>query len=201
MVRLKLHFFIFKYKKLNFLIKRCGNYRNLKPEYEKAAEILLEDDPPIAFAKVNCEGGGEESCSKYEIIGYPTMKIFKNGLYSSEYYGPRDADGIVDYMRKQVGLTDTDLQEYDESSGSDGIVAYTSEQYGREYDESRYNYVEYTSTPSQEYDEISYAEGIIEYTSEQVETTEISNSVHRLQQNINILFMLCLTFYISFSFF
>lgn len=35
--------------------------------------------------------------------GYPTLKIFKNGEFSSEYNGPRQADGIVKYMKSKVG--------------------------------------------------------------------------------------------------
>ena len=35
--------------------------------------------------------------------GYPTLKIFKNGEVSSDYNGPRDADGIAKYMRSKAG--------------------------------------------------------------------------------------------------
>jgi protein disulfide-isomerase A1 len=37
-----------------------------------------------------------------EIKGYPTLKIFRNGKMS-DYNGPRKADGIVSYMKKQMG--------------------------------------------------------------------------------------------------
>jgi hypothetical protein len=43
------------------------------------------------------------SCARIVLcVGYPTLKVFRNGQ-ASEYNGPREADGIVAYMRKQVG--------------------------------------------------------------------------------------------------
>jgi protein disulfide-isomerase A3 len=63
----------------------------LKPEYAKAAELMRSDDPPIVLAKVDCTEAGKETCSKYSVSGYPTLKIFRNGEVSSEYNGPRDA--------------------------------------------------------------------------------------------------------------
>lgn len=41
------------------------------------------------------------------------MKIFKNGEFSSEYNGPRQADGIVKYMKSKVGPAS---REYTEKS-------------------------------------------------------------------------------------
>jgi len=52
---------------------------------------------------------GKETCSKFGVSGYPTLKIFKNGEFSSEYNGPRDADGIVKYMKSQVGPSSKEL--------------------------------------------------------------------------------------------
>lgn len=75
----------------------------MQPEYAKAAEIVLGDDPAIAFVKTDCEGGGIETCKQNDIKGYPTLKIFKNGKFLKQYDGPRDADGIVKYMREEVG--------------------------------------------------------------------------------------------------
>lgn len=59
----------------------------------------------MPLAKVDCtsEAGGKEICSEFGVQGYPTLKIFKGGEFAQEYNGPREADGIVKYMKSQVG--------------------------------------------------------------------------------------------------
>lgn len=81
----------------------------MKPEYAKAAEDLLRNDPPVILAKVDCTEGGKETCNKNSVTGYPTLKIFRNGEFSQEYNGPRDAAGIVKYMKAQVGPSSKEL--------------------------------------------------------------------------------------------
>lgn len=87
----------------------CGHCKKLKPEFAKAAELVRDDDPPIVLAKVDCTEAGKETCSKFSVSGYPTLKIFRNGELSQEYNGPREATGIVKYMRAQVGPASKDL--------------------------------------------------------------------------------------------
>jgi protein disulfide isomerase family A protein 3 len=87
----------------------CGHCKRLKPEYEKAAQLLESNDPPVTLAKVDCTEAGKSTCGKFSVQGYPTLKIFKNGEVSSEYNGPREAAGIAKYMRAQVGPSAKDL--------------------------------------------------------------------------------------------
>ncbi len=47
-------------------------------------------------------------CGKQGVSGYPTLKLFKNGV-SSEYNGPREADGIVKYMKSRAGPVSKEL--------------------------------------------------------------------------------------------
>lgn len=81
----------------------CGHCKKLKPEFDAAATELLKNDPPVTLAKVDCTEGGKDTCSKFSVSGYPTLKIFKNGEVSKAYSGPRAAAGIVKYMKGQVG--------------------------------------------------------------------------------------------------
>jgi len=88
----------------------CGHCKRLKPEFAQAAELLRDDDPPINLAKVDCTEAGKETCSKFSVSGYPTLKIFKYGEVASDYNGPREANGIVKYMRSQVGPSSKELK-------------------------------------------------------------------------------------------
>ncbi|KZC12816.1 PREDICTED: protein disulfide-isomerase A3 [Dufourea novaeangliae] len=92
----------------------CGHCKRLKPEYAKAAEMLLGNDPPISLAKVDCTESGKETCNKYSVSGYPTLKIFSRGDLVSDYNGPREAAGIAKYMKAQIGPAAKELT--DESS-------------------------------------------------------------------------------------
>ncbi|KAH0537739.1 protein disulfide-isomerase A3 [Cotesia glomerata] len=88
----------------------CGHCKRLKPEYAEAAGMLKGSDPAITLAKVDCTEGGKETCSKYGVSGYPTLKIFSKSEMVSEYNGPREAKGIVKYMRGQVGPASKELK-------------------------------------------------------------------------------------------
>merc|ERR1712107_109603 len=72
-------------------------------EFEKAASGLLANDPPVTMGKVDCTEGGKSTCGRFDVKGYPTLKIFRNGELSSDYNGPREAAGISKFMRSQVG--------------------------------------------------------------------------------------------------
>jgi len=81
----------------------CGHCKRLKPEFEKSAGDLLSNDPPVHLVKVDCTEAGKDTCGRFEVRGYPTLKIFKSGELSSDYNGPREAAGITKFMRSQVG--------------------------------------------------------------------------------------------------
>lgn len=69
---------------------RCGHCKSLAPEYEKAATALLDNDPPVPLAKVDCPANSG-LCSQFGVSGYPTLKIFRDGQLSGDYQGPRNA--------------------------------------------------------------------------------------------------------------
>jgi len=89
----------------------CGHCKRLKPEFEKAAGDLLANDPPVTLAKVDCTEGGKDTCGRFEVRGYPTLKIFRGGELSNDYNGPREAAGIAKYMKAQVGPASQELTE------------------------------------------------------------------------------------------
>lgn len=83
---------------VEFYAPWCGHCKQLAPEYELAAKILQEHDIPLA--KVDATAN-EELAQKYEIQGYPMMKVFRSGV-AYDYDGPRKANGIVKYMQDQA---------------------------------------------------------------------------------------------------
>ncbi|KAF8405710.1 hypothetical protein HHK36_007787 [Tetracentron sinense] len=85
--------------------------------YEKAASILSRHDPPIILAKVDASDEvNKELATGFEINGFPTLMILRNGGKNvQEYKGPRDADGIVEFLKKQVGPASAEIKSVEDA--------------------------------------------------------------------------------------
>jgi protein disulfide-isomerase A3 len=94
---------------VKFYAPWCGHCKRMAPEFDKAAPVLKSNDPPVALIKVDCTVE-TKICAKHGVSGYPTLKIFKNGEVSSDYNGPREADGIIKYMRTKAGPASKELK-------------------------------------------------------------------------------------------
>nr|XP_020833165.1 protein disulfide-isomerase A4 isoform X2 [Phascolarctos cinereus] len=78
---------------LEFYAPWCGHCKQFAPIYEKIAKTLQENDPPIPVAKIDATAASTLA-SRYDVGGYPTIKILKKGQ-AVDYDGPRTEDDIV----------------------------------------------------------------------------------------------------------
>ncbi|KAJ6730489.1 PROTEIN DISULFIDE ISOMERASE-LIKE 1-2 [Salix viminalis] len=104
---------------VEFYAPWCGHCKKLAPEYEKAASILSTNDPQVVLAKVDAnEDANKEIANQYDVKGFPTIVILRKGGKSiQEYKGPREADGIVEYLKKQSGPASAELKSADDAAG------------------------------------------------------------------------------------
>ena len=80
---------------VEFFAPWCHHCVALAPEYEKAAKMLSTSKPPQSLAKVDATVNNKLA-NRFEIQGYPTMILFKDGKKYMNYpdNGSRKADGI-----------------------------------------------------------------------------------------------------------
>ena len=91
-------------------------------QYEKAASMLRKRDPPVVPGKVDAyDESNKEHKDKYKVHGYPAIKINrKGGSDVSAYGGPRDVEGIVEYLTRQVGPASLEIRSAVDASRSIG---------------------------------------------------------------------------------
>lgn len=79
---------------VEFYAPWCGHCKNLKPEYEDAAQQL---EGKVKLGAVDCTQD-EGLCGKFGVRGYPTVKFFgPNKNRPADYNGERTAASIVEY--------------------------------------------------------------------------------------------------------
>ncbi|XP_055991058.1 protein disulfide-isomerase A2 [Sorex fumeus] len=97
---------------VEFYAPWCGHCKALAPEYSKAAGLLAAESSKVRLAKV--DGPSEPELTKeFAVTGYPTLKFFRDGnrTHPEEYTGPREAEGIAEWLRRRVGSSATQLED------------------------------------------------------------------------------------------
>lgn len=79
---------------------------------------MSSHDPPIVLAKVDAnEDVNRELASQFDVKGFPSIKILRNGGKSSQdYNGPRETEGIVEYLEKQSGPASVEIKTAEDAS-------------------------------------------------------------------------------------
>ncbi|KOM41559.1 hypothetical protein LR48_Vigan04g175700 [Vigna angularis] len=101
-----------------FYAPRCDRSKKLAPEYEKAASILSSYDPAVVLAKIDADDEkNKDLATEFEVRAYPTIRILRNGGKNvQEYKGPREADGIAEYLKKQSGPASAEIKSVDDAT-------------------------------------------------------------------------------------
>ncbi|XP_068963910.1 protein disulfide-isomerase A2 [Petaurus breviceps papuanus] len=100
-----------RYLLVEFYAPWCGHCKALAPEYAKAASLLKNESSEVKLAKV--DGPTEkELVVEFGVTGYPVLKFFQDGDRSQpvEFTGPREAEGIVRWLKRRLGPTATRLE-------------------------------------------------------------------------------------------
>lgn len=88
------------YVLVDFYAPWCGHCKRLAPELDAAAPVLSGLKEPIAIAKVDADKYRRLG-NKYEIDGFPSLKLFIHGV-PTNYYGPRKAELLIRFLKKFV---------------------------------------------------------------------------------------------------
>jgi len=83
---------------LRFYAPWCHYSQDLLPEFDTASSIV-KYLPEISLIKVDCyDQTSKDTCVSQNIQGYPTIKIFKNGVFYKMYTGPRKSYEMINYI-------------------------------------------------------------------------------------------------------
>lgn len=82
-----------------FFAPWCGHCKNMKPEFSAAAADMQYKK--MSFAAVDCTDN-QDTCGKYDVKGYPTLKFFEDGE-ASEYTGGRTKGDFVKWADDKLG--------------------------------------------------------------------------------------------------
>eukprot|EP00775_Hariotina_reticulata_P003132 gene3132-3410_t len=127
-----------KFALVEFYAPWCGHCQKLKPEWAKAATAMKAHDDTVVVGMVDATAESDLG-QKFGVQGYPTIKWFVDGEMVSDYSGPREADGIVKWLKKKTGpaaatLADKDALATAEKDNEVLVLGYFKDFKGADYD-------------------------------------------------------------------
>ena len=100
----------YEYLLVLFYAPWCGHCKKFHPEYEKAATVLRKENLYLAKVDATVE---KKLAEKFEIQGFPTVKLFIKGQ-AIEYNGGRRESEVINWMRKKTGPATKTLKTVEE---------------------------------------------------------------------------------------
>jgi len=76
----------------------CGHCKKAKPHFTKASERMKKEGIAGILAAVDCTKENQ-SCKKFGVNGYPTIKYFKNGEFAFDAGQAREEEAIIKFMK------------------------------------------------------------------------------------------------------
>ncbi|KAJ8977167.1 hypothetical protein NQ317_003107 [Molorchus minor] len=83
----------------------CGYCKKMKPDFMAVAKDLDSEGFAKCFAMIDCTENPEVT-EQFQISGFPTIKLFKNGRYIQDYTGNRTADDIRKFILPYIKSKD-----------------------------------------------------------------------------------------------
>nr|CAB3267397.1 thioredoxin domain-containing protein 5 [Phallusia mammillata] len=96
---------------IKFYAPWCGFCKRLAPIWDKLSYETFPGSLNVEIAKVDCTGNGD-LCQKYEVQGYPTLLLFKDGEKISKFTGSRNLEDMKDFVINTINALPS--QEKDE---------------------------------------------------------------------------------------
>ena len=81
-----------------FFAEWCGHCKVMADDFAKTADALSDK---IFFVKIDADQQKEIS-AKYQIEGYPTLKLFRDGKFVEDYEGPRKAASFMKWLNERA---------------------------------------------------------------------------------------------------
>ena len=100
----------YEYLLVLFYAPWCGHCKKFHPEYEKAAKTLRKENLFLSKVDATVE---KKLAEKFEIQGFPTVKLFIKGE-PIEYTGGRKEQEVINWMRKKTGPATKPINNIDE---------------------------------------------------------------------------------------
>lgn len=92
-----------KYSFVDFYADWCRHCLKLSPTIDEIADLFANEDS-IQIIKINGDEDGKRLVKKFDIPGFPMLKMFHGKDIPVEYEGMRDAESISNFIQQISGV-------------------------------------------------------------------------------------------------